>query len=113
MQRILLPILVLAAPSPGRSQEVRPSGADSAAADRLRPGDNLRLRIWRGPELSGEFPSDRINAHLARDTRLSELQIRSGDQLYVPERGWLSRNTALAAAGLTASASLIVTLLLR
>jgi protein involved in polysaccharide export with SLBB domain len=209
MQRILLPIrvLVLAAPSPGRSQEVRPSGADSAAADRLRPGDIIRLRIWREPELSGEFPvseagvavfprmgplsvtedspetlrerlvsvygeflqhssvevvllrrlqvlgavrnpglypadgtlsvSDvlalaggttaqgdprriellrngtRINAHLARDTRISELQIRSGDQLYVPERGWLSRNAAIAAAGLTASASLIVTLLLR
>lgn len=30
----------------------------TASAYRLRPGDVLRLRIWREPELSGEFPVD-------------------------------------------------------
>lgn len=31
---------------------------DSLALDALRPGDIIRLAIWREPELSGDFPVD-------------------------------------------------------
>ena len=39
-------------------------------------------------------------------SRLVELALRSGDELYVPERGWLSRNPGLLFGGLSAIASL-------
>jgi polysaccharide biosynthesis/export protein len=55
----------------------------------------------------------RIDAHLSRGTRISDSRIRSGDQIYVPERSWVSRNTGVVAAALTATASLVATLLLR
>ena len=168
----------------------------------LRPGDVIRLRIWREPDLSGEFPIDetgvvvfpkigpyavtgdapeslkaklvsayqvylrnpsidvtllrRINilggvmkpglypvdptmtvadalalaggvtpqgnqdkiellrdgakltTKLSRRTRLADSQVRAGDQLYVPERRWFSRNTGLVATALSASVSLII-----
>jgi polysaccharide export outer membrane protein len=35
---------------------------------------------------------ERIDARLHQDTPIVESPIRSGDQLYVPERSWLSRN---------------------
>jgi protein involved in polysaccharide export with SLBB domain len=36
---------------------------------------------------------------LTRQTRLADTPIRSGDQLYVPQRSWLSRNAGLVIAG--------------
>jgi polysaccharide export outer membrane protein len=36
---------------------------------------------------------------LTRATRLSDTPIRSGDELYVPRRSWLSRNAGLVIAG--------------
>ena len=39
---------------------------------------------------------ERIDARLEQDTPVVESAIRSGDQLYVPERSWLSRNTNAA-----------------
>lgn len=36
---------------------------------------------------------------LTRGMRLADTPIRSGDQLYVPEKSWLSRNTGLVLAG--------------
>jgi polysaccharide export outer membrane protein len=39
---------------------------------------------------------DVIEAKLRHDLPVVESPIRSGDQLYVPERGWLSRNTNAA-----------------
>jgi len=35
---------------------------------------------------------NRVQARLRQDLRIIESPIRSGDQLYVPERTWLSRN---------------------
>jgi protein involved in polysaccharide export with SLBB domain len=37
-----------------------------------------------------------IQARLRQDVPIVESPIRSGDQLYVPERSWLSRNTSAA-----------------
>ena len=52
MRRLLLPavaaLLALAHPAPGAAQ-----AADSAY---LRPGDMVRLSVFRQPELSGDFP---------------------------------------------------------
>lgn len=64
-----------------------------------------RVELRRGGE--------RTNISLRSDTRLSEAALRSGDQLYVPQRGWVSRNTGLVAAGITAVTSVVVTLLVR
>src|SRR5690606_12294566 len=36
---------------------------------------------------------ERVDARLNQDVPIIESRIRSGDQLYVPERSWLSRNT--------------------
>jgi protein involved in polysaccharide export with SLBB domain len=50
---------------------------------------------------------------LGPQTRLADTPIRTGDQLFVPERGWVSRNGGLVAAGVTATMTLIVALLVR
>jgi protein involved in polysaccharide export with SLBB domain len=174
------------------------------AADNLRPGDVLRLRIWREPDLSGDFPVDthgrvvlpklgsldvasvdsdslqprlvrayseylnnpsievvplrrisvlgavqkpgvypvdptmtvadvvalaggaspdgkrdrvelrrgdeRVSANLQQASRVADSPIRSGDQLYVPQRSWLGRNTALVAGLVGTAASLAIAL---
>lgn len=54
-----------------------------------------------------------IEGRLGPDTRLSGSAIQSGDQLFVPERSWLARNTGLVAAGLSTGASLIIAFLAR
>jgi polysaccharide biosynthesis/export protein len=58
----LLPLLLCAgAPARVRAQSTpADSGLAAASADftALRPGDVLRLRIWREPDLSGDFPVD-------------------------------------------------------
>ena len=47
----------------------------------------------------------RIATSISPSSRLVELALRSGDELYVPERAWLSRNTGLLFGGLSALAS--------
>jgi polysaccharide export outer membrane protein len=173
----------------------------------LRPGDVIRLRIWREPDLSGDFPIDetgvvvfpkigpqqvtadgpeslksklvsayrvylrnpsidvtllrrvtilgavrtpglfpldptttvadalalaggampqgnpdkiavirdgqQVTTKLSQQTRIADSPIRSGDQIYVPERSWMSRNTGLVATGLSAGVSLIIALFIR
>ena len=177
------------------------------AAQMLRPGDIVRLRIWREPDMSGEFPVDEagmvvfprvgeyrvlddtpetLAARLAADyrqylvnpsievtvlrrvriigavnnpglfpvdptvtvadalalaggatlagdpnkiriirngeevainirsnTRIADSPIRSGDQIFVPERSWVSRNSGVVAAGITGTVSLIIALFIR
>jgi polysaccharide export outer membrane protein len=210
MYRLFVTLVVaiaLRVPTPCGAQS-RPAATNvSDSADFLRPGDVIRLKIWREPDLSGEIPvkddgdavfpklgsiqvthllpdslehflvksytrylrdpsidvtvlrrvsvsgavskpgvysvdptmtvadavalaggatSDgkadkvelrrsghRIMVDLSRQTRLATMPIRAGDQLYVPERSWVSRNTGLVAAGITAATTVIVTLLVR
>lgn len=56
-------------------------------------GDPDRIELVRGGK--------RISARLSADTPIAASAIQSGDQIFVPERDWLSRNSAVFAAGLT------------
>ncbi len=51
-----------------------------------------------------------ITTRLGQRARLTEFSIRSGDQLYVPERSWIARNSNIVAAAITATVSLIIAL---
>lgn len=192
----------LLGPPPAPAQlaaSVRSQAADTSAA--LRPGDLIRLRIWREPDFSGDFPVDEggvvmlprlgaldvtseppdsLKARLVREYRtflnhssidvvflrrvqivgavqkpglyhvdpsmtvadalalaggvlpggrpdrveimreggklpgtisgrmvISHSPVRSGDQLYVPERSWVSRNPGLIVAGISAVSTLL------
>ena len=174
---------------------------------RLMPGDVIRLRIWREPDLSGEFPVDesgtavfpklgptkvgsitadslrslllstyaqylrdpaievtflrrvtilgavnhpgiypvdptmtvhdvfalaggtlpngnpkhfelrrsgqQIDVDFSQDTPIGRTQIRSGDELYVPERSWFSRNGIYVIGGLITATAIVVSTLVR
>lgn len=54
-----------------------------------------------------------VTAALSGNTRLGEMSLESGDQLYVPERSWWVRNGAVAASAITAALGVTITLLLR
>lgn len=49
-----------------------------------------------------------VTAGLNAGVRMADLRIRSGDQLFVPERSWASRNSGIIAAAITASVSLLI-----
>ena len=53
----------------------------------------------------------RVSVRLSQQSLLAESPIRSGDQLYVPQRGWLTRNATVVASVVTASAVLVTTLI--
>lgn len=56
---LLFAALALASVRPATAQRPvgeRPAGADAPGG--LRPGDQIRLRIWREPDLSGDFTVD-------------------------------------------------------
>jgi len=189
--------LTAAAPIPTTAQQ-QPARAPDGASVVLRPGDRVRLKVWREPDLSGEFEVDedgivvfpkvgrldvrqistdslkalliarfaeslrspsvevtvlrrvnvlgsvrnpglyyvdptttvadalalaggvspdgkqnsfelvrdgkRLPVELSRDSRLADSPLQPGDQLRVPQRSWLSRNTGLVAATLTSAA---------
>lgn len=186
-----------ASASPAAAQE-QPVRASVRASVVLRPGDRVRLKVWREPDLSGDFVIDedgivvfpkvgrldvqkistdslkalliaryaeslrspsvevtvlrkvnvlgavknpglyyvdptttvadalalaggvspegkqnsfqllrdgkRLPVELSRDSRLADSPLQPGDQLRVPQRSWLSRNTALVAGALTSVA---------
>lgn len=46
-------------------------------------------------------------------TRIAETPLRSGDQLFVPERSWVSRNTGIVTALISGAVSIAVALLIR
>lgn len=48
---------------------------------------------------------------LTQDSRVSDSPLRSGDQLRVPRRSWLSRNTSVVAAAITATAILVASVI--
>ena len=56
---------------------------------------------------------ERIATNLDARTRIADTPIRSGDQLYVPERSWLSRNSAVVTSAASILSSVAVALLLR
>ena len=54
-----------------------------------------------------------IDADLLLDQRVSESPIRSGDEIYIPRRGWIDRNFTAVVAGASTVATILVTLLIR
>ena len=54
-----------------------------------------------------------IEIDLSIDTRVGDSVIRSGDQIFVPERSWVSRNSNVVATALSASVALVIALFLR
>ncbi|HEU0016231.1 MAG TPA: polysaccharide biosynthesis/export family protein [Longimicrobium sp.] len=50
----------------------------------------------------------RMDVVLSADTRIAGSPVHSGDQLYVPERSWLSRNTGVVAAAVSGTITLLV-----
>lgn len=55
----------------------------------------------------------RLPIELATTDRIADVAIRSGDQLFVPERSWASRNQGIIAATISASVSLLIVLFRR
>lgn len=201
-QAILLSVLLLGTLACASAQSPEPAEPASPASDLLRPGDVVRLEIWREPTLSGEFQVDeqgvvvfpkigafevgevpaeslrsrilaeyrhylrnpsidvtflrritimgavrapglypvdptmtvsdalalaggalsygepsevelfregeRRTANVTQRMRLEELAIRSGDQLYVPERSWVERHSGLLATFISSAVSLFI-----
>lgn len=204
---LLTAALLLGVPTGARAQAQSQPQATASAAQMLRPGDIVRLRIWREPDMSGEFLVDEagmvvfprvgeyrvlddtpetLTARLVTDyrqylvnpsievtvlrrvrivgavnnpglypvdptvtvadalalaggatlagdpdkiriirdgievavdiranLRIADSPIQSGDQIYVPERSWVSRNSGVVAAAITGTVSLIIALFIR
>lgn len=68
-------------------------------------GDRRRIELLRD--------NSRLDVSLSDQTRIADVPLRSGDQIFVPERSWISRNPTVIAASLSAAASLVIALLLR
>ncbi len=75
--------------------------AGGAAPDGVR--DRVELR--RGTE--------RLEARLDQSSSIADLKLRSGDQLYVPQRSWLSRNTWLVSTLIGATVTFTTIMLTR
>ena len=68
-------------------------------------GDQNKIQIFRdGLVILGD---------ISVDTRLADSIIRSGDQIFVPERGWVRRNTGLVATAASLSVTLLIALFIR
>lgn len=77
-----------------------------AMAEGVSPdGQQNHVEIRRGGQV--------IKADLSVDTRIADSPVRSGDQLYVPERSWVSRNSTIVATLISVSATVFLTLALR
>jgi protein involved in polysaccharide export with SLBB domain len=55
----------------------------------------------------------RLVARISGRTLIGDLQIRSGDQLWVPERSWVSRNAPLVASVISGMVGVAVTILVQ
>lgn len=64
-------------------------------------GKPSEVQLLRGGE--------RVTIAFDQSTRIGDLPIRSGDQLYVPERSWFVRNQGLVSAFLGAATTIMIT----
>jgi protein involved in polysaccharide export with SLBB domain len=67
-------------------------------------GDRQRVDVIRRGE--------RTRIRLADAARIADLSLRSGDQLFVPDRRWAARNQGVIAASISAGASLLIAVFL-
>lgn len=51
---------------------------------------------------------EKLTTDITQLTRIDDLPIRSGDQLYVPERGWFERHTGIVATLISSTVSLTI-----
>ena len=65
-------------------------------------GDAGKVRLVRS--------GSRVTTDMTTQTLVADSPVLSGDQLYVPEKRWISRYPGIAAAGITAAASLVIAL---
>lgn len=65
-------------------------------------GDAGRVRLMRS--------GSRVTTDMTTQTLVADSPVLSGDQIFVPEKRWISRYPGIAAAGITAAASLVVAL---
>lgn len=68
-------------------------------------GDRRKIELLRNGQ--------RLDVQLSDVSRIADLPLRSGDQIFVPERSWISRNPGVLAASLSAAVSLIIAVFLR
>jgi protein involved in polysaccharide export with SLBB domain len=68
-------------------------------------GNRREIELMRGGE--------RIAVRLTDAVRIADLPLQSGDQLFVPERSWISRNPGLLATSISAGVSLIIAVFIR
>ncbi len=68
-------------------------------------GDPNKIRIIRN--------GTEVAVNIRSNVRIADSPIRSGDQIYVPERSWVARNSGVVAATITATVSLIIALFIR
>lgn len=57
--------------------------------------------------------SDKLEGSITRRTRIAELPLQSGDQLFVPERSWFERNTIIMASLVSGVMGLAVAFVLK
>lgn len=55
----------------------------------------------------------RVAVLRSRGDRIGDVRLRSGDELFVPERSWISRNPGIVASTITAGVSLMIAVFLR
>ena len=77
----------------------------ASAGGRTPDAQQGAVTLRRGGEL--------MEIDVFEDARLSDLAVRTGDELLVPEKLWLERNLGPVVTGFTATAALIFTILTR
>jgi len=68
-------------------------------------GDPNKIRIIRNGQ--------EVAVDISAATVILDSPIQSGDQIFVPDRSWVSRNAGVVAAGITGTVSLIIAVLIR
>ena len=81
------------------------AGAIALAGGASPIGNLNRLRVVR----NGKIVNDRV----ASSSPLNAVDIRSDDQVFVDRRGWLDRNSGLAASATLSAATILITMVLR
>ena len=77
----------------------------AAAGGATAMGDQHKVELVRN--------GARLNRRINTDARIAETPLRSGDQIFVPERSFVVRNSGLVATAISVSASLAIALFIR
>ena len=84
---------------------MRISDALAAAGGATAMGDQHKVELVRD--------GTRLSQGINTDARIAETPLRSGDQIFVPERSFIVRNSGLVATAVSVSASLVIALFIR